>query len=442
MKNLMTRKLLFGMLMMLVLAFSRQGVCDPLKLTARSDTTQVKQPTDAPFELQFSVQLNSNATPYNDESPRRRVTDGNALGAEATEIREPTNASAIRIDSSGYQVRTVSGTERRLLPGTGNDALMPTGDGGRGGRTIVLNTPHPTYQTNTSDETVTQAPEAGAPYYVDTSRNVYDGNGKAVYIRTGGGTRATDDDAANPYKYTRAKADPNVVNQNPVPLARRFDYNEEAVRVTSEPATNIEISVKGDNYVVTSGTHLTEVGAGILKSSVTLVCSTQTPDTYIITIEDSTPEWDYPRGIVGQDIPHPLDSPDPGRRRSKIVFTLHVTTETVETDNSIVAWNTDAATGTPYLRIDTGKDIEHISNDFVVTPTDGNLEIRYKIIRGSGTLYAGPNSDPKNAYAGPNQDLPVHQSANVYLNTKGTTNEVAASITGQGSSNAYSNDCV
>ena len=316
------------MLMMLVLAFSRQGVCDPLKLTARSDTTQTKQPTDAPFELQFSVQLNSNATPYNDESPRREGYDGNTLGAEATVVRTPTTDSAIRIDSSGYQVATVNGTERRLL-GSGPELRPLEGDG----RTVVVNTPHPTYATDTRNppRDVDPTPEAVEPYYVDSSGNVYDSNGKAVYIRTGAGTRATDADTADPWKYTRAKSNPNVLLNNPVPIERRFDYNEEAIRVIA--TSGIDIHVKGSNYFVAStGTSLTETGERILQSSLTLVCNTQTPGTYYIVIEDATPLHDYPRGT---DILELLDHaatlpPDadrdvrPGLRRSKIVFTLHV----------------------------------------------------------------------------------------------------------------------
>ena len=101
MNNLTTRKIVLGMLMTLVLAFSVQGIADALTLTATSDTTQTKEPNDAPFEIQFSVRMNSNAIAYNDASPRRRVTDA--------------NTNAVRIDSSGYMVDTVNGTERRTL---------------------------------------------------------------------------------------------------------------------------------------------------------------------------------------------------------------------------------------------------------------------------------------------------------------------------------------
>ena len=88
MKNLMTQKHIFGVLMVFVLAFSitGTGIADPLRLTSRSDTIQEKRPNDAPFEIQFSVQPNGNIIAYNDASPRRRVTDGNTVGAEATSV--------------------------------------------------------------------------------------------------------------------------------------------------------------------------------------------------------------------------------------------------------------------------------------------------------------------------------------------------------------------
>ena len=404
MNNLTTRKIVLGMLMTLVLAFSVQGIADALTLTATSDTTQTKEPNDAPFEIQFSVRMNSNAIAYNDASPRRRVTDA--------------NTGAVRIDSSGYMVDTVNGTERRTLDG--NPTLTPTGNGA----SPVLSSPHPSYRMDASDPPVAvpQAPAPISPYFVDTSGNVVDSNGAAVYIRRGTGSR-TD---ADPYTYTRAKSDPNRQG-NPVPLADRFDYNEEAIQVTSDPAAGIEISVKGSNYFLAPAlTNLMETD-GVLRSSMTLVCTTTTPGTYTITIVDSTSNptgKDFPIN----DVPLAIDSNAAGRRRSKIEFVLHVTTETVATGNKIEAKTLTGGT-TLYLRVDTGKAIEHISDDFVVTPEAGNLEIRYRVASGSGTLYAAGTSTT-GIYRGPNQDLTVHQSANVFLNTNGTTNEIAASIAG------------
>ncbi len=127
MNNLTTRKIVLGMLMTLVLAFSVQGIADALTLTATSDTTQTKEPNDAPFEIQFSVRMNSNAIAYNDASPRRRVTDA--------------NTNAVRIDSSGYMVDTVNGTERRTLANPASPAMTPTGNGA----SPVLGSPHPSY---------------------------------------------------------------------------------------------------------------------------------------------------------------------------------------------------------------------------------------------------------------------------------------------------------
>ena len=94
---------------------------------------------------------------------------------------------------------------------------------------------------------------------------------------------------------------------------------------------------------------------------------------------------------------------------------------------------------TQYLRVDTAKEIERVSSRFNVVDTtsnneiktDTNLEIRYKVVKGNGTLYAAV-SETETAYVGPNQDLTVHhQDSKVFLNTNGTDNEVSASIAGQ-----------
>ena len=93
--------------------------------------------------------------------------------------------------------------------------------------------PRPTY----SDGTPSTASNPSSPYYVDTSGNVVDSEGDAVYVQTGGGTRADNSDpenpiAASPWRYTRAKADPN----EKVPDANRYHYNEEAISILMPPA--------------------------------------------------------------------------------------------------------------------------------------------------------------------------------------------------------------
>ena len=443
MKNLMTRKHIFGVLMVFVLAFSitGTGIADPLKITPRSDTTQEKRPNDAPFELQFSVQLNGDTIAYNLANPRKRVTDNNDL------------TIALRIDSSGYKVTDIGTSEYRNAPtGANVSTLRPTTGTNREVVTL-MNSAQPSY----TDPEANQAITYNGTYLVDTSGNaVTTVNGFAIYIRTDAGAKAVpavyehtdgnadnDDDndgtpnelitaavPAKPFKYTRAKADPDL----PVSVAERFDYNEEEIRVTVETTASpndLQMSVKGSNYFLVSGTDLTEVSR-VLTSSMALVCRVTTPGTYDITIEDATEPDDYPRGngVVGQGFPLPINSPDAGLRRSKIEFTLRVTTEEEIATEGILAQRAGSQNaGVKYLRVDTGEAIEYVSADFRVTPTNNNLQIRYKVIRGSGTLYAAETSTT-GIYRGPNQDLTVHQSADVFLNTNNTTNTVSASIAG------------
>ena len=67
---------------------------------------------------------------------------------------------------------------------------------------------------------------AGSPngtYYVDSSKNVVDSSGDAVYVQTGTGVKAD----SSPWRYTRAKADPT----EKVPDLNRYHYNEETIKV-------------------------------------------------------------------------------------------------------------------------------------------------------------------------------------------------------------------
>ncbi|MDE0012510.1 MAG: hypothetical protein OXU36_15270 [Candidatus Poribacteria bacterium] len=425
MKNLMTRKFVFGMLMAFVLVFSVQGIADALELSATSDTTQVKQSNDAPFEIAFSVRLNGNAMAYNDASPRQRVTDA--------------NTNALRIDRQGYLVADVGSTNFRELRTVGDHSsganLLPTGGTGRYLTTVTSPTSsHGAAPKVLENTDATYFPPPTEPYYVDTGHNVYDNNGKAVYIRTSKPATRTVDRTQNAdgtvldpavaqtvtdYTFTRAKF-MTFATGSPVVEADRFDYNEEAIRVVVP--SGITVSIKGSNYFLGTGNNDLTEQSGVLKSSMTLVCSTTTANTYTIRIIDATLDKDFPIGKV----PLEIDATDPGLRRSEISFTLHVTTGTPASGNKVEALG---PTGDPtvYRRRDTGAEVEQINDDFTVTGS--NLEIRYKILRGSGTLYAAETSTT-GVYAGPSQDLTVHQSAHVFLNTNRTTNEVAASIAG------------
>ena len=218
---------------------------DALTLTEGLMPTQIKQPTDAAFEIQFSVGLKTQAIAYNDDSPRRRVTDS--------------NETPLRIDSQGYRVDTVAGTERRTLatqPAITD--LMPTGGGDQ--RLVTLDT-SPSSNYNSSDHTLRTDDEWNTPvgnYYVDSSDNVYDANGKAVYIRratspssrtvTKSGTDPATNTAYSPlsgvfdYTYTRAQFEPETVS-NPVSVEARFDYNEEGIQIFIEKRDKCDFAV-------------------------------------------------------------------------------------------------------------------------------------------------------------------------------------------------------
>ena len=58
MSNLTTRKIVLGMLMTLVLAFSVQGIADALTFsTSRSGDLATESPTPNDFDIRFSVSL-------------------------------------------------------------------------------------------------------------------------------------------------------------------------------------------------------------------------------------------------------------------------------------------------------------------------------------------------------------------------------------------------
>ena len=426
--KLFTRNIALGILMTLAMAFSVPGVCDPLQITATSPTIQTKGTLDPAFEIQFSVRMNSNAIAYDAE--RRRVDDR--------------NANPVRIDSSGYRVTyLIDGKAYRNS--TAATALTDAS---------YIVGPRPKYHDNSSGvdlpaTQVSQSPATGDKY-VDTRRDVVDSAGVAVYRRTGGGNRADTDANTpdDPWLYERAKADPS----SPIPerdtaeestTGDRFDYNDERIRVQiregTTASTGITFQVKGTNYVVVDNDELTE-SSGILRSSMTLVGTSSEAGTYTITIEDATPERDYPDGVKGVDYPQDLDSDASGLKRSKEVFTLYVTTdESADTTFRILSRG-----GQRYSRIDTGEPIEPVSNRFGIFTATGttritdftganegaaDLEIRYKVTSGDGTLFVG--ADSKTVLEGPKTDLTAHRGANVFLNTNRTDNRISASIAGQ-----------
>ena len=88
------------------------------------------------------------------------ITDGIVTGQD----------SNVRIDGSGYLVVEINGREYREI------TTNLTGD--------LFVDPRPTYD---DDDPIRTAGPVSPPYYVDSSKNVVDSNGEAVYFQTGTG---------------------------------------------------------------------------------------------------------------------------------------------------------------------------------------------------------------------------------------------------------------
>ena len=104
MKNLMTRKIAFGLLIAFVLALGVHGIAESVTLTATSDTTQEKQPNDVPFKLNFSVGLTSpkDINDYNQNSRHIKATAADINYAAGTSTRANVSTTATIIVDAAY----------------------------------------------------------------------------------------------------------------------------------------------------------------------------------------------------------------------------------------------------------------------------------------------------------------------------------------------------
>ena len=100
MKNLMTRKLVFGMFITLVLAFSVQGITEALTLTETSPVVQSKR-MGSTFEIAFRVGLTGNRVQNHPDYSNRRINANDHT------------APYTYIDSQGYEVTYIG---RRVGP--------------------------------------------------------------------------------------------------------------------------------------------------------------------------------------------------------------------------------------------------------------------------------------------------------------------------------------
>ena len=134
MNNLTTRKIVFGMLMALVLAFSVQGIADAadLPLSKTSGDLQTKS-EDETFKITFSVGIRSNTTPIRN-SDRELIDDGTSSLTTPNTATPSTTPLGTRIDSNGYLIAEIDGKDYRLTApinadtsGLGEIPPSPTG---------------------------------------------------------------------------------------------------------------------------------------------------------------------------------------------------------------------------------------------------------------------------------------------------------------------------
>ena len=462
MNTLTTRKIVFGTLMALVLAFSVRGIADAqfephLPLSKISGDFQTKTEGES-FEIQFSIGIRSNTTPIKN-SEGKLVDDGVPDPPEgATQYTRPgfgdtNNDRWTRIDNAGYPVAEINGKDyRSTVQDAGADPLVPL----RAGALEVPPTPE-----GYNDYAVFQKLPSPHNYY-----EVYTG---IVYANSSG--RAFSDEGYPLYYHipatsgSPAKSAKTISNQitietdnfyPPRHADNRYHYNREAIKFqiskngsafeplvdTDGPNPSYDRNPHIDLFRGGSpiGTYIAEdplnpVNVNALPKSLTLTCTpkgTNTAGTYKVRISDDT--W-------AQDAPWRFF---PGKNRDYIEFTLYVVKATPTAGHEVLV----DVHNTKHFRIDTVKEIERVNSRFKVVNTNAdsaeerlesqpgaNLEILYRVVKGNGTLYAAAGVAEK-PYAGPNQGLTIHQNSKVFLNMNGTDNEVSASIVGQGR-NAY-----
>ena len=428
MSNLTTQKIVLGLLMALVLTFSVQGIADaadlPLSKTSGDLQTESEGET---FEISFSVGIRSNTTAIRN-SDRELIDDGTIN--TPNDATSSTNPSGIRIDNSGYVIKEIDGKDYRLTAPINADTsgLGPI-------------PPSPTGYTR-SYEVFHKRPSPFSDYvaysgviYANSSRNAFSSDGYPLYYHIPALDENNDDDKSDTGEPARTTSQIKIQTDDFYPrrnAANRYHYNEESIAITvtrvgagGGGGMTFKLDAPGFQRDITDIVEVPVSAPDALPRSVTLICTPTgtngTTGIYTVTITDATPVTDTPWTAA------------PGGTRAYIEFTLYVVKEKPATDYGVLVDGT-----TQYLRVDTAKEIEHVSSRFnVVDTTDSNaiqtetdLEIRYKVVKGSGTLYAAVGRD-ETPYVGPNQDMTVHQNSKVFLNTNGTDNEVSASIAGQ-----------
>ena len=403
MNNLTTRKIVLGMLMTLVLAFSVQGIADAadLPLTKGSGDLQTKS-LNEPFEISFTVGARSNTTSIYNERNQLVTEDGKGLSDNTG-----------RIDAQGYPVQPA-----------GNLVLRTTTV------TAVQLTTRPTNYTLTQvkvNNVLSGITYTGA-VFADTSRNGYGSDGNPLFyyrpaVPDNPNTEENEAVAAAEQRVTITQTQFSLVTL-PGP---RYHYNEEKISISlesSEPSgrtMNFHLKQPGFPRTFTELDENPVSDPNGLPRSVTLICTpTSTADppvtagTYTIKIADATPVTDTPFPIA----------PNP---RAFIEFTLYVVEGTTQaTVTGIRATQRAVYFQGEALRIDEYFKLTGTNNADIAANTDTHLQ--YAVVEGPGTVYTRTSSTDTGS---PTKNLLTSSDATVYLNMNNGRNAVVATIVGQ-----------
>ena len=398
MNNLTTRKIVLGMLMALVLAFSVQGIADAADLPLREVSGDLQtKPAGNPFEITFEVGERSNTATRIQNTARQLTTDGTPKN-DTTSTKQA--STAVLINSAGYEVEYIGATRYRSA-----EAPDITG-----------------YYRTSSNSDWEQANNTNQLYIGDTNTTLYyhfPDNGTTVY-RVYAATEVDDADG-NPIIIGNTSKPLTGVPEDPYPAHHRYYYNEEAVKIevdkdpgavfsTETGVMAFELKASGFQRPTTRLAEDPVNDPNALQGNLTLVCTPSGADdagrvgTYRVKITDDTPAFDQPG--------------TPAALRAYIEFTIYVTLGT--TSNVRVA-----LAGNQASRILTTDAIVPVNNRF---DFGDNRRVHYQVTKGNGTLYVGTLDIQ---HTTPAQDLLTHGGSSVYLNTNNTTNEVTVSYDGQ-----------
>ena len=242
MSNLTTRKIVLGLLMVLVLAFSVQGIADAVEFgVATGDLQTIIVESDI-FTITVPVTLNDDATAITD--------NGN-------DVDEKGNL----INSSGYKIVKIGNDDFRISAAARNV---------RGFRRAVSG--------ETGDQSATGRYVSDSS--TDTAADVVDSQGRQIFTERDGFTPST------------------AVPDAPVPPAQQYHFNEEAIRIDIPSGITLTAPVRSTSDVTLTETveiaDSRNLGRYILDNSITVTGFATSTGKKTISIIDSTPSSDRP----------------------------------------------------------------------------------------------------------------------------------------------------